>query len=110
LELDPALGKLALEVLVAVDAELGVVRKVGAELQEERAEVLVDAIEIVVVDHRGRFHDPRIGCASDPTATALCPHHPRLFLSFADVEDALATTEAAQVLLRDVVLALSPGE
>jgi len=21
------------------------------------------AIEIVVVDHRGRFHDPRIGCA-----------------------------------------------
>jgi len=52
LELDPALGQLAREVLVAVDAELGAVGKVGAELQEERSEVLVNAIEIVVVDHR----------------------------------------------------------
>jgi hypothetical protein len=32
---------------VTVDAELGVVRKVGAELQEERPEVLVDAVEIM---------------------------------------------------------------
>ena len=40
----------------AVDAELGVVGKVGAEFQEERPEVFVDAIEIVVVDHRSGFH------------------------------------------------------
>src|SRR5580700_3807658 len=53
LEFNSALGQLALEVFVAVDAELGVVGKVGAELQEERSEVLVNAIEIVVVDHRG---------------------------------------------------------
>jgi predicted transposase YbfD/YdcC len=35
---------LALEILVAVDAELGIVGKVGAELQEERPEVLIDAM------------------------------------------------------------------
>src|SRR5436190_6276435 len=70
LEFNSALGQLALEVFVAVDAELGVVGKVGAELQEERSEVLVNAIEIVVVDHRGGFHDPRICCASDPAASA----------------------------------------
>src|SRR5450755_2509758 len=47
LEGDPALGQLALEVLVAVDAELGVIGKIGAELQEERSEVLIDAVEII---------------------------------------------------------------
>jgi hypothetical protein len=36
---------------VAVDAELAVVRKVGAKLDEERAEVLVYAVEVVLVDH-----------------------------------------------------------
>ena len=39
LERHPTLGKLALEILVAIDAELGIVGKVGAELQEERPEV-----------------------------------------------------------------------
>ena len=47
LEGDPFLGQLSLDVLVAVDAELGVVGEVGAELEEERAEVLVDAVEVV---------------------------------------------------------------
>jgi hypothetical protein len=36
LERHATLGQLPLEILVAVDAELGIVRKVGAELQEER--------------------------------------------------------------------------
>ena len=38
-ERDPGLRGLPLGLLVAVEAELGVVRKIGAELQEERAEV-----------------------------------------------------------------------
>ena len=42
LEGDAFLGQLPLDVFVAVDAQLGVVREVGAELQEERAEVFVD--------------------------------------------------------------------
>lgn len=107
LEFNSALGQLALEVFVAVDAEFGVVGKVGAELQEERSEVLVNAIEIVVVDHRGGFHDPRICCASDPAATALRPHDPRLFLGLADIDNALALAKAPQVSLRDIIFALS---
>ena len=61
LKRNPTLGKLALQVLMPVDAELGVVGKVLAELQKERPEVFVDAIEIVVVDHGRRLDDPRIG-------------------------------------------------
>ena len=43
LEGDAFLGQLPLDVFVAVDAQLGVVGKVGAELEEERAEIFVDA-------------------------------------------------------------------
>ena len=51
----PFLGQLPLDVLVAVDAQLGVVGEVGAELEEERAEVLVEAVEVELVDHRRRL-------------------------------------------------------
>ena len=91
---------------MAVDAELGVVGKVGAELQEERPEVLIDAIEIVVVDHRSGFHDPWIGSARDPAAATLRAHDPRFLLSFADIEHTFALAEPPQVFLRDIVLAL----
>ena len=93
LERHPALAKLALEVLVAVDAELGVVGKIGAELQEERPEVLVHAIEVVMVDHRRGFHDPWIGPPGAAAAAPLRAHHPRLLLRLADVEHALALGE-----------------
>ena len=55
LEGDALLGQLPLDVFVAVDAKLGVVGEVGAELQEEGAEVVVEAVEVELVDHgRGR--------------------------------------------------------
>jgi hypothetical protein len=40
--------------MVAVDAQLGVVGEIGAELDEERAEVVIDALEGEVVDQPGR--------------------------------------------------------
>src|SRR5262245_56301413 len=107
LERHPALGQLALQVLVAVDAQLGVVGKVGAELQEERSKLLVHAVEIVVVDHRGGFDDPRIGRSGPRAAAALRAHHPRLLLRLAHVQNAFAFAELAQVRLREVVLALA---
>jgi hypothetical protein len=61
LERDAGLGGLALGPLVAVDAQLGVVREIRAELHKERAEIGVEAIEVEVVDQPGRPHDPRIG-------------------------------------------------
>ena len=52
LEPDPSLGGLAFGPLVAVDAQLGGVGEVGAELEEERAEVAVHAVEVEEVDER----------------------------------------------------------
>lgn len=45
------LGGLALGPVVAVDAQLGGVGEVPGELQEERPEVAVDAVEVPLVDH-----------------------------------------------------------
>src|SRR5215510_1928299 len=91
---------------MAVNAKLGVVRKVGAELQKERPEVLVDAIKIVVVDHGRRLHDPRIGRAGTRAAPTLRAHNPPFFLCLADVQHTFRLPELAQIPLGNVVLAL----
>jgi hypothetical protein len=106
LEGDAAFGQLALGVFVAVETELGVVREVGAELEEERAEVAVHAVEVDVIDHRRGFHDPRVGGPGLRIAPTLGAHHPRLLLRLADVQHAFSVLEILQVLLRHVVLAL----
>ena len=41
--------KNGMNTVIPVDAELGRVGKVGTELQEERAEVRIDAIKVVVI-------------------------------------------------------------
>jgi hypothetical protein len=91
---------------MAVNAKLGVVRKVAAELQEERPEVLVDAIKIVVVDHGRRLHDPRIGRAGTRAAPNLRAHNAGFFLCLADVQHTFGLLELAQIPLRNIVLAL----
>ena len=106
----PPLGQLPLQILVPVDAQLGVVREVRAELQEERPEVLVDGVEVVVIHHRRRRDQPRIAGPGGRVTAALGAQHPRLLLRLADVEDALAPGPLPQVLLRTVVLALAPPE
>ena len=83
----PSLRQLALGVFMAVDAQLGIVGKVGAELQEERAEVLVHRVEVIVVHHGGRSHDPRIGPAGGRAAALLGAEHRRLLLRLADEDD-----------------------
>jgi len=68
-EPDPGLGGLALRPMIAVDAQLGVVREVGAEFQEEWPEIGVNTVEVEVVDHPGGLHDPRIGHLSGPAVS-----------------------------------------
>src|SRR6516162_1467135 len=92
---------------MAVEAELGVVGKVRAELQKERSKVLVHAIEVIVVDHPCRLHDPGIARARALTSATLGPHDARLFLRLADIQHALVLLELPQVLLGDIVLALA---
>ena len=106
LEGDAALAQLALGVLVAVDTQPGVVRKVGTELQEERAEVAVDAVEIVVVHHRAAIDHPGIAHAGACTVAPLGAHHARLLLGAADIENPFVGVELLQILQGDVVLAL----
>ena len=75
LEADPGLGRLAFGPLVAVDAQLGVVGEVGAELDEERPEVGVEGVHVEVVDHGGGLDDPRVGGPGGRVATLLGAEH-----------------------------------
>ena len=58
------LFQLPLDVLMAVQAELGVMGKIRAELQKEGAEVAVQAVEVIVVHQGGGgLHDPGVAVA-----------------------------------------------
>ena len=102
-------GGLPLGPVVAVDAQLGVVGEVGAELEEERPEVPVRAVHVEVVDQPGGLHDPRVGAAV-AVAALLGPEQRGLLLRPADEQHPLGPPgrlERGQVLMQDVVFALS---
>ena len=110
LEGDATLAQLALGVLVAVDAQLCVVGEVRAELQEEGAEVLVHAVEVVVVDHGRAVDHPRVGHAAGRVAPPLGTYDSGLLLGAADIQHAFLGIEVPQIFLRHVVLALVLAE
>ena len=91
---------------MVVEAELGGVREVGAELEEEGAEVSVAAVEVVNVDHGGGVDDPGDGAAG-VDAFAGGTGDADFLLGDADEEDAFILGEGAEFLLQDVVLALT---
>ena len=92
---------------MSVEAELGVIGKIRAELQKERAEVTVHAIHIEVVDHRCRRHQPRIRRAGFLTPAALGPEHRRLLLRLANEQHSFGLVEPAQMLGGNIILALA---
>ena len=102
--------QLALGVFVAVETQFGIERKVGAELEEERAEAAVHRVDVVVVHHRGGAHDPRVRQAGDRALALLGAEHLRLLLGLADEHHAFRPMEFAQVLRHHVVLALALAE
>ncbi len=91
---------------MAIQAELGIERKVAAELQEERTKIAVDRVDVIVVHHRGGPHDPGVRLASLRVPALLGAEHRRLLLRLTDEHHALLLLELAQVLLHHVVLAL----
>jgi len=95
---------------VPVETELGVVREVTAELEKERSELPIHAVEVVVVDHGGRPHQPGVGLPSVRMTPLLRADHARLLLGLPDEQDPFLAVEAGQVLAGDFVLALSFGE
>src|SRR5665811_98464 len=84
--------------VVAVQAQLGVVREVRTELDEERAEVFVHAVEVVVVDHPGGLHDPWVGMPVG-VATFLGTKHRCLLLGPSDEHHTLGGAECGQALM-----------
>jgi hypothetical protein len=94
---------------VAVDAQLGVVGEVGAELQEERSEIGIDRIDVELVDHTGGLHDPRVGIPLD-VAAALSAEQVCLLLRSPDEQHPFFGGEPGKVLMHDIVFALPLGE
>src|SRR5437762_13540630 len=77
------------------------------ELQEERAEVAVQAIPVVMIDHRRRSDNPRIALASFRVSATLGAKHRSLLLRLADEYYAFRLVDATQLFLHHVVLPLS---
>ena len=74
---------------MSVQAKLGIVRKVRAELQEERAEIPVHAVDVIVIDHGRRPDQPGIRGAGLFIAPPLGAKYGRFLLSLADEQHAL---------------------
>ena len=110
LERDPFARELVLGIFVAVEAEFRVERKVAAEFEEERPKIAVDGVDVVVVHHRGRAHDPRVGRPGGRAFALLGAEHGRLLLRLADEQDAFPLPKAAQMFGHHVVLALALAE
>ena len=103
---DPCLGQLPLEILVPVEAELGGIGKGGGELEEERAEVPVQAVAVLDIDHGRGIDDPR-NRAAGTEVFADRAGHAHLLLRHPDEDHALGLLEAPQPLLHHVILALA---
>ena len=58
-----------------VKAELGIVRKVRTELDEEGTKVAVLGVEVIVIDHGGGSHQPGIASATLLVRYFLLPVH-----------------------------------
>jgi hypothetical protein len=74
--------------------------------EEEGSEARIDAVEVVVVDHRRGGDQPRVARSRARIAPALGAHHPSLLLGLADEQDPLATRELPQIRLGHRLLAL----
>jgi len=104
---DPPLGELPLQVLVAVAAERGGGGEGGADLQDEGADVLVAAVDGVVVDQGRVPHDPRVALAGGRALPLLRAAHRRLLRGLAEDHPAVRRRDAGQVRGHHGVLPLA---
>jgi len=91
---------------MAIQAELGIKREVAAELQEERSEVPVHGVDVVVVHHRAAPHDPRVRPTRRRAPAALGAEHRGLLLRLADKHDPFIPPKLPQMFGHHRVLAL----
>jgi len=105
-EADPGLLRLPLRPVVAV-AQLGAVGEVAAELDDERAEVLIHAVRAEVVNLQRRAGQPQVLLPGRRVTALLGAEHPRLLLDAADEQHPVSAAEVSQVSVRDGVLVLA---
>ena len=93
-----------------IDAESPGVGKIGGKLQEERPEIKIHAVEVILIDQSRGAHNPRVGRSRRRIPTFLRPEHRDLLLSFANEQNTLLSFKAGAVLRRDIIFALSLAE
>ena len=91
---------------MTVQVKLGVVWKVDAELQKERAEVSVHGVDVEVVHPGGGAHQPGIGHPGLFVPPPLGAEHRSFFLRLADQHYPFLSPPALPVFPGNVVLAL----
>src|SRR5690348_13794994 len=95
---------------MSVQAEFGVVGEIGAELEKERPEIPIHAVDVEMVHHGRGSHDPRIARAALLIPPAFGAENRCLLLCLADEDNALRLFELLPLLRRDVVLTLPFAE
>src|SRR4051794_8496671 len=109
-EADPFPAKLAFGILVSVQTQLGIVRKVRGELEKERTELTVQTIPVILIHHCRGTNNPRVASACFRVAPLLRPEHRRLLLCLAEQDHTFGLVEAGQMLGHHIVLALALAE
>lgn len=79
-------------------------------LEEEAAKVTIDAVEIVLIDHRRGLDEPCVATAGAGVAAPLSANETSFLLCLADEEHPLIGPKVGQKLLRNVLLALALGK
>ncbi len=104
------LGQLTLDVLMPVDTQLAGIRKVRAELEEERAKVPVDTVEVVIIDHGRGSNDPRMRQSCLRIAPLFSAEDVGFLLRLPDEEDAFLFRECRKMFFSDIILTLPFGK
>src|ERR1051326_5802811 len=107
LEADPFFAQLALGVLMPIQTQLGGIRKILTEFQEEGTEILVHAIAVEVVHHGRGPHNPWIALPGLGISTLLGTEYRSLLLGFPNEYHPFGLIESRQVLLHHVIFALT---
>src|SRR5436853_3226554 len=95
---------------MSIQIEPSVVGKVTAKLQEERAEVTVHTIEVVMIHHGRGSHNPWVALSGLRIPSLFRTKYGSLFLCLTDEDYTLFTIELRQPLFGDLILPLALPE
>ena len=115
-EPDACLGGLALGVLVAVDDQPAGIREIAGELHAHRPELLIHAVEVILIHHARGRHQPRVSSPGHRVTALHGPEYPLLFLRHPGIQHlrghqpAIISHSPPQVPGSDIVLTLPRGE